>query len=134
MAAHAGQTDKADETYVLHPLRVMQTCESEDAKIAAVLHDVVEDTSWTIDALESEGFEACVIEALRRLTRQDGESYETFVERAGGHPIARKVKLADLQDNMDLSRLETLTEDDLERLQRYHRALRRLHDAEAESR
>ena len=104
--AHTAQTDKADETYLLHPLRVMQSCESEDAKVAALLHDVVEDSQWTLDELQDVGFSDTVVTALDCLTKRDGEDYDEFSGRASENEIAREVKLADLHDNMDLTRLD----------------------------
>ena len=122
--AHTGQTDKAGAPYILHPLRVMRAQDSDDARIVAVLHDVVEDCpGWTFERLQAEGFSAAVIDALRLVTKVDGESYEAFVQRAAGNPISRAVKLADLQDNVDLSRIANVTTKDLERVEKYCRAV-----------
>lgn len=120
--AHEGQVDKAGDPYILHPLRMMFAVESEHEKIAAVLHDVVEDTPWTFEQLRAEGFPAAVVTALEHLTRREGEDYMAFVERAGRDPVARRVKLADLEDNMRLTRIATVQPKDLERVERYHRA------------
>ncbi len=122
--AHAGQSDKGGAPYVLHPLRVMLTVSTDEERIAAVLHDVVEDCpAWSLDRLRSEGFSDAVVGALDALTRRGGESYEAFVARAGKNPIARRVKLADLADNSDVSRLRREpTEADRRRLERYRRA------------
>lgn len=127
--AHEGQTDKAGAPYVLHPLRLMQRFDDAEARTVAVLHDVVEDTPWTLEALRAEGFDEAVLAALDALTRRDGEGWETFIERVAADPLATRVKRADLEDNMDLRRLATLGERDLERLQRYHRAWLRLQGA-----
>jgi GTP diphosphokinase / guanosine-3',5'-bis(diphosphate) 3'-diphosphatase len=124
--AHAGQTDKAGAPYILHPLRVMLRMRSGPERIAAVLHDVVEDTPWTLEALAAEGFAPEVLAAVDALTRRDGESYEAFVTRAGADPVGRAVKLADLAENMDLTRLATPTARDVERLDRYRRAVAQL--------
>lgn len=122
--AHTGQTDKAGAPYILHPLRVMRAQDSDDARIVAVLHDVVEDCpGWTFERLQAEGFSAAVIDALRMVTKIDGEPYEDFVKRAAGNPISRAVKLADLQDNMDMSRIANVTEKDLERVDKYRKAV-----------
>ncbi len=131
--AHAGQKDKAGAPYVLHPLRVMLQQTSLEGRMAAVLHDVVEDTPWTLDGLRAEGFPEEVIAAVDALTRRPNESYEAFVQRAGANAIARAVKRADLLDNLDLSRLPNPTERDLERLERYRQALRVLDDAERQA-
>ncbi len=121
--AHAGQVDKAGATYILHPLRVMLGVESEAARAAAALHDVVEDTPWTLEKLREEGFDEEVVGAVEALTRREGEDYLDFVRRAGGHPVAREVKIADLRDNMDLSRIAEPTDKDRARLERYREAL-----------
>lgn len=104
-SAHAAQVDKGGAPYVLHPLRLMFRQEGEAAMIAAVLHDVVEDTPWTLEALRAEGFPPASLEAVAALTKRPGEDYFAFIERAGAHPIARAVKLADLEDNMDIRRI-----------------------------
>lgn len=124
--AHAGQIDKAGAPYILHPLRVMLSMDTDDERIAAVLHDVVEDTPWTLDALRVEGFSEAVLSAVESVTHRDGESYEEFVDRAGRHPIGRRVKLADLADNCDLQRIALPTAKDFARIERYRRAIERL--------
>jgi (p)ppGpp synthase/HD superfamily hydrolase len=121
--AHEGQMDKAGAPYVLHPLRVMLRMTTTEERIAAVLHDVVEDCGWTLDRLAEEGFSKTVIAALDAVTRRPNESYETFVLRAAQHPIGRRVKLADLYDNADLSRIAQPTERDHERIAKYRRAI-----------
>jgi (p)ppGpp synthase/HD superfamily hydrolase len=122
--AHEDQTDKAGAPYILHPLRLMFTLDSEEEKIAAVLHDVVEDTGWTLDGLRGEGFSESVLTAVDALTHRDGESYDEYLARAAADPTARKVKLADLEDNMNIKRLAELTDKDIVRLQKYHRLWR----------
>ncbi len=124
--AHRGQKDRAGAPYILHPLRMMFRVETDAEKMAAVLHDVVEDTGWTLDDLRAEGFPEEVVAAVDHLTRREEESYEEFVIRAAGHPVARRVKIADLEDNMDVRRMGTVTEKDGDRLTRYHRAWRSL--------
>ena len=120
--AHKGQKDKAGAPYLLHPLRMMLRMTSEAAMMAAVLHDVVEDTDWTLERLRGEGFSEEVLEAVDCLTHRDGESYEEFVERVRANAIARQVKVADLEDNMNIRRIGRLGAKDLERLEKYHRA------------
>lgn len=124
--AHRGQRDKAGAPYLLHPLRMMLRMDSEAAMMAAVLHDVVEDTEWTLDRLREAGFPEEVLEAVDCLTHRDGESYEEFVERVRTNPMARQVKIADLEDNMNIRRINQLVASDLERLEKYHRAWRAL--------
>jgi (p)ppGpp synthase/HD superfamily hydrolase len=121
--AHAGQVDKAGQPYVLHPLRMMLAVTTPEARMAAVLHDVVEDTAVTLEELRDEGFPAAVISAVEALTKRDGEDYETFIRRVAPNPIAREVKLADLRDNSDLSRILEPTERDRERIAKYRRAI-----------
>lgn len=126
--SHQGQLDKSGQPYILHPLRVMFRCEGDLARTVAVLHDVVEDTPTTLEDLRNAGFSEEVLAALDCVTKRQGESYEAFVERAAANPIARKVKLADLEDNMDLRRLpsQDLTASATERLNRYIAAWHRL--------
>jgi (p)ppGpp synthase/HD superfamily hydrolase len=122
--AHAGQADKAGAPYVLHPLRMMLRMASNDERIVAVLHDVCEDCAgWTMERLRREGFSEHLIEALASVTKQDGEDYEAFVRRAAANPIGRRVKLADLHDNCDLSRIAVPSQRDLERIEKYRRAI-----------
>ncbi len=117
--AHAGQVDKAGQPYILHPLRLMLAVQGLHARMAAVLHDVVEDTPLGFDDLRAEGFPDEVIEAVRVLTKFDGESRIEAARRAAAHPLARQVKLADVSDNMDLSRIAQPTEKDYARLREY---------------
>lgn len=127
---HAGAVDKAGQPYILHPLRVMLRLSTETERVVAVLHDVVEDSDVTLDDLRREGFSDEVIDAVDHVTRREGETYETFIERIAPHPLARRVKLADLEDNMDVTRLVVLDERGAERLQRYLRSWHRLRAAE----
>lgn len=121
--AHKGQRDKAGAPYILHPLRMMLRLTTEEERIVAALHDVVEDTGWTLDDLRASGFAESIIEAVDGMTHRDGESYEDFVARAARHPVSRAVKLADLDDNSDASRLPSpLTPKDRARLEKYARA------------
>jgi (p)ppGpp synthase/HD superfamily hydrolase len=119
---HHGQTDKAGEPYILHPLRVMAQMQTEAEQIVAVLHDVVEDTDVTLDALRQMGFSEEIVEAIDHLSRRDDETYEQFIQRIKPNPLAVRVKLGDLRDNMDLRRNATLDEKALERFQRYRKA------------
>jgi (p)ppGpp synthase/HD superfamily hydrolase len=124
--AHRGQVDKAGEPYILHPLRVMLQLKDEAGRTAAVLHDVIEDTGITVEDLREGGYSEDVLCALEALTRREGESYEDFIERAAATPLARRVKLADLADNLDASRLPGIAEADRRRLSRYRAAWERL--------
>ena len=120
--AHMGQKDKAGAPYILHPLRVMASVEGEAEKIVAMLHDVVEDTSITIEDLERAGFSTEVCDGVKALTKIDGELYEAYLERVKHNPIANRVKLADIQDNMNLLRLPELTPELFQKYDKYHRA------------
>lgn len=116
---HAGDVDKAGNPYVFHPLRLMFAVETPFEKIAAVLHDVVEDTPVTIEDLMKEGFHPDVIDAIDALTKRPGESRIEAASRATENLIARVVKLADVTDNMDLGRISEPTDKDFQRLKEY---------------
>ncbi|AIZ33212.1 GTP pyrophosphokinase [Pseudomonas sp. K1(2024)] len=120
--AHAGQLDKGGADYILHPLRVMARVSTPEQRIVAVLHDVLEDTSVTLSDLAREGFPLKILAALLALSRRENERYEDFVVRLGSDPLAREVKLADLADNSDLSRLVCPGPVDMARLSRYREA------------
>jgi len=131
--AHVGQVDKAGAPYILHPLRMMHRAETDTERIVAVLHDVVEDTAVTADDLRREGFPDEIMGALECVTKRAGETYDASLARAASNPIARRVKLADLEDNMDVRRLQTVTERDAKRLSKYLVAWRRLMNDETRS-
>ena len=124
--AHAGQTDKAGAPYLLHPLRLLLQATTDEERIVAVLHDVVEDSAWTLDRLRAEGFSPAVVDAIDSVTRREGESYDAFVDRAARNPIGRQVKLLDLRDNSDLGRIVDPTDKDRIRVAKYRRAIERL--------
>ncbi len=120
--AHRGQVDKGGKPYVQHPVRVAENCCTPEAKVAALLHDTIEDGGVTAGYLREQGFPDCIVEAVVALTRREGEEYEDYVRRAAANPIAHEVKLADLEDNMDLSRIPHPRQRDLDRMERYRRA------------
>ena len=122
VSAHRDQHQRNGLPYVLHPLTLMLRMDSWPAKIAAVLHDVVEDSEWTLEQLEAEGFAPEILTALDCLTHRPEEPYEAYIDRLSHNALARQVKLADLRDNMDIQRLPSLHDRDLERLRRYHQA------------
>lgn len=124
--AHQSQLDKADAPYILHPLRLMMRGQTLQQQIVAVLHDVVEDSDWSLAKLAAEGFSADIVTALDCLTRRPEESYEAFIDRVLTNPLATQVKRYDLEDNMLLTRLSALTAKDLARLQRYHQAYQKI--------
>lgn len=129
--AHRGVLDKSGQPYMLHPLRMMCRVTGTEEKIVAVLHDVVEDTAWTMGQIRAEGFSDQVLDALDRVTQREGELYEDFIERSAANPISRAVKLADLEDNMDIRRLDAVTPREAERLEKYRRAWKRLNSPES---
>ena len=119
--AHAGQLDKAGKPYILHPIRVMLSVSTPDEQMAAVLHDTVEDTSVTLEDLADAGFSSDIISAVQALTKMDGESRLEAAQRAVRNTVARQVKLADVADNMDMSRIPNPTSRDHARLEEYKR-------------
>ncbi len=125
VSAHSGAVDRSGKPYFLHPLRIMLKMPDDRSRIVAILHDVVEDNpEWTFERLSREGFTSDIIEALDCLTwrKAQGETYDEYVLRAASNPLARSVKTADLEDNMDIRRLSRITDKDLTRISRYHRA------------
>ena len=128
--AHAGQLDKAGKPYILHPLRVMMSVEGpshDSARKVAILHDVVEDSEWTLESLDAKfGLTGEEQAALRLLTHGEHEDYATYIERVAGSPLATAVKVADLRDNLDVTRLEEVTERDAKRISKYLLSLRKL--------
>lgn len=128
--AHAGQVDKAGQPYAFHPIRVSLRLASEDERIVALLHDVVEDCEgWSFERLAGLGFAPHLLEALRSVTKErdadlsDEAEYMAFIRRAAANPIGRAVKRADLEDNMDLRRIAQPTAKDRARIEKYRRAL-----------
>lgn len=128
-AAHAGQKDKAGDDYISHPLRLMNAVEGEVAKIVAVLHDAIEDTFVTSQTLREAGYGEQIIAAIEGVTKRPDEAgsdagYENFVRRAAQNPLSKAVKIADLKDNLDMTRLPEITKKDEERKEKYERALK----------
>ncbi len=137
--AHTGQVDKGGNPYILHPLRVMLSLNTEEERIVGVLHDVVEDCEgWTWLRLQDEGFSVDIIQALQSVSKPpeeeaeyrrlpEGEKldhYLEFVSRAKANKIGREVKAADIKDNLDISRIDEITANDVARLVRYRAALK----------
>jgi len=122
LTAHMGQTDKAGETYILHPLRLMGKMTTDYERATALLHDVIEDSDYTADRLAEEGIPAEVVKAVLALTKRRGDSYEDFISRAKDNALARTVKKADLEDNINVLRLKEIVEADFRRLQKYLKA------------
>jgi len=120
---HEGQVDKSGQPYILHPLRLMLKFKGEDERIVCVLHDVIEDSSVSLNELRQLGFCELVIEAIDCLSKRFGESYEDFILRLSSNELARKVKIEDIKDNLDVTRLRSVHDDDLVRILKYHKAL-----------
>lgn len=121
--AHIDQFDKAGRPYILHPIRLMNAMNTDDEKIVAILHDVVEDTSITLENLLNEGFNFSIVDAIEHLTKRKGEDYTDFINRLHANKLATTVKIADIKDNLNITRLNVLTDKDLKRIKKYHDAL-----------
>ena len=137
--AHTGQVDKGGNPYILHPLRVMLSLNSKEERIVGVLHDVVEDCEgWTWERLREQGCSDEIIEALMSVSKtpeeekqfkemddpdEKMEHYLQFIQRAKTNKIGRNVKAADIRDNLDISRIDDITDSDINRLNRYKKAL-----------
>ena len=120
--AHREQKDKSGREYIMHPIRVAERCKDPRAKIVALLHDTIEDTNVTAEYLRCEGFPDEIINGVLSVTKREGETYDDFVRRAAENVIGREVKIADLEDNMDIRRLKEITDEDVARLRKYLRA------------
>ena len=128
--AHQGQTDKSGANYIGHPLRVSTRCKSPEAKIAGLLHDTIEDTYVTPQLLKDMGFGDEIVDAVLALSRRADETYAEFIVRASQNEIAKEVKIADLEDNMDIRRLPEISEKDAARLKKYLHSWRYLQGLE----
>lgn len=122
-SAHKDQFDKSGIPYVYHPYELATHMDTEAETCVALLHDVVEDTSMTFEDLTAEGFTDEIIEALRLLTHNDDTPYFDYVRKIKGNPIAAKVKMADLRHNSTESRLDVVTPRDIERQEKYKKAM-----------
>ena len=130
-AAHRDQTDKSGMPYVFHPFHLAEQMTDELTTVTALLHDVVEDTTYTLDDLRRMGFPDEVIGALTLLTHDPAVPYLDYVARISSDPIAKAVKLADLRHNSDLTRLDHPSEKDLARVEKYRKAIRLLEESES---
>lgn len=131
--AHKGQVDKAGVDYIEHPVTVASFVDTEEAQTVALLHDTLEDSDLTAEDLLAAGIPERVVKAVELLTKPRKLSYFRYIERVKTNELSRKVKLADLKHNADLSRIPVLTEKDYQRLEKYQRAMRFLQDEEAAS-
>ena len=124
--AHEGQVDKTGVPYIFHPFHLAESMTDENSTIVALLHDVIEDTDWTIDDLEKEGFNEDILTALKLMTHNPAEPYMDYISRLSTCPVARQVKLADLYHNSDQTRVENPDEKMLKRWEKYDRAIQLL--------
>ena len=122
--AHAGQLDKAGKPYILHPLRLMLKFQNKQEQVVAVLHDTIEDSDMILEDLASFGFSELIIDALDCLSKRKNEEYEDFIKRIVPNELARKIKIEDIKDNLDLTRIESINSEDLKRVLKYHNSLR----------
>lgn len=128
LEAHQGQTDKVGMPYHLHPERVAARCTTDAERIVALLHDTIEDTDVTPEYLLGRGFPQYIIDAILSVTKRDGETYEDFVARAKQNPTGHMVKIHDLEDNMDIRRLDEISDESVTRLRKYLKAYHFLKD------
>jgi (p)ppGpp synthase/HD superfamily hydrolase len=125
--AHSNQKDKFGEPYILHLMRVSLRGKNDNEKICGILHDLVEDTDWTFEKLEKEGFSTEIIAALKCVTKtSEEEPYDDFIERVKTNKLAIAVKINDLEDNMDVRRMIQLSENDMPRINKYLKAYHEL--------
>ena len=127
---HTGQLDKGGQPYILHPLRVMLQLQQPDQQIVAVLHDILEDTHTTAQDLQNLGFQTHIIQAIQALTKLPHETRVQAAMRTAQNPLACAVKIADVQDNMNLTRIPNPTARDLARLEEYRQVLEILQKAQ----
>lgn len=133
LKAYAGKTDRGGKAYILHPIRLMAKLDDPIGQCVAVLHDAIEDDpETTADVLRADGFPEAVISAVVALTKVEGESEDDYLIRVRENPLARKIKLLDIEDNMNLLRLNKVSDKDLERIAKYHRAWKLLDSPEAD--
>jgi len=126
LRVHTGQKDRSGKTYILHPLRLMNRMESDEEMAVALLHDVIEDSEMSEQDLLNEGIPTKVVEAVKCLTKGSGEDYDEFISRVSKNELASEIKIVDIEDNINILRLKTLSEKDLERIAKYHRAWNKL--------
>lgn len=131
ISAHDGQFDKFNgRPYLEHPFRVMNAGHTLQEKIVGVLHDVVEDTDRTLNELKENGFSQEIVEAIDAISKRDNEPYDDYMARVLNNPIAIRVKMNDLSDNMDIRRWKEVQSKDIPRLQKYHSAYKQLTEIE----
>lgn len=125
---HREQVDKAGMPYINNPVRVERRCARQEDRLVALLHDTIEDGDIATEYLLLVGFSQEVVDAVLSVSRKRGDDYFEFIQRCKANPIGRRVKICDLEDNMDITRLNQLTEKDIERLKKYHKAYKILNE------
>lgn len=120
---HAGQYDKSGIPYIYHPIHIAEQMDDENSTIVALLHDVLEDTNTTIDEIKKYEFDIKVLEALKTLNHSKNLDYFEYIKLVSQNEIAKKVKIADLMHNLDISRLSKVTQKDLDRVKKYEISL-----------
>ena len=126
--ANKNQIDKSGMPYVFHPFHLAEQMTDEKTTVVALLHDVIEDTEYTLNDLKDKGFTDDVLSAIALMTHADGVPYMEYVALIKTNPIAKTVKLADLRHNSDMSRLDRVTACDRERVEKYKKAIELLED------
>ena len=126
--AHKDQTDKSGIPYVFHPIHLAEQMKDEDTTVVALLHDVVEDTDYTLENLREIGFNQRVIAAIALMTHAEGVPYMDYVAKIKDNPIAKTVKLADLAHNSDITRMDVVDEKAIARVEKYAKAIRFLNE------
>ncbi|HED37191.1 MAG TPA: GTP pyrophosphokinase [Ignavibacteria bacterium] len=124
--AHQNQIDKGGLPYILHPLRIMIKMQTDEEMIVAMLHDVVEDSKISLKDISKYEFDKKIMSALKVLTYSTDQNYEDYIKKISKNKLASKIKIADLKDNLNLNRLPYLNKKDLERINKYHKALKYL--------
>lgn len=126
LEAYRGKKDKAGKTYILHPLRIMSKMETEEQMAVALLHDVIEDSNYTANDLLDACIPKHIVDAVLCLTKNEGETYKDFIEKILTNDLAAKIKKADIEDNINILRLKSVSDKDLKRVAKYHSAWKKL--------
>jgi (p)ppGpp synthase/HD superfamily hydrolase len=126
--AHSGQTDKAGRPYILHPLRIMHQMDTDEERAVALLHDVIEDSKYSSEDLIQQGIPENIVNTVLVLSKDKNDNYDVFIKKISKHKLAVKIKKADIIDNMDLLRLQSINSKELKRIEKYHRAWKMLNN------
>lgn len=124
--AHAGQTDKAGRPYILHPLRIMSQMHTDEERVVALLHDVLEDSCYKPQDLIEQGIPSNLVKTIMLLSKNEHDNYDKFIEKISKNRLAVKIKKADIEDNLNLLRLKSIHSNDVKRIKKYHTAWNKL--------